>query len=240
MLPPGAVGTVVGGQAVTRQDQYGYVYTSASSSPIFVRVNAGKVRLKGVEAAGAARLSAALTLSANVSSILGTDLATGLPPNLENGIPPTHGFVGLRYQPVGARWWAEAYSHFAATQDRFSSNDLSQARIGGNRTKSEITNFFNNGAVARGLVKNGILVATGEALSQVLTRVLGPDINATVPFMTENPGYATFNLRGGVDFSRHARLAVLVENVFDRNYRLMGSGIDGPGRTVLVRQSVLF
>jgi outer membrane receptor protein involved in Fe transport len=240
VLAPGAVGTVIGGQPIVRQDATGAVYTALSNSPVFVRTNAIRVRLRGAEGAVMVRFTGALTLSANASYVRGVDLDTGLPPGLENGLPPLHGYVGLRYQPRDARYWLEAYSHFAAEQTRFSANDLGQARIGGLRTKQEITSFFNNGAVARGLVQNGVLLATGETLGQVLTRVLGPDLNARVPLYTTNPGYATLNLRGGLRLSSRAALTVVAENLFDRNYRLMGSGIDGAGRSFVIRQSFTF
>ncbi len=240
VLPAGAVGQAIGGQQILRQGSLGEVYTALSSSPVFVRTNAGRVRLRGADIAGTLRIGTGVTLNGNVSSVRGTDLNTGLPPGLENGIPPTHGFVGLRWEHRGARGWLEVYSLFAAAQRRLSGNDLEQARIGGIRTQQEITNFFNNGAVALGLVRNGILVATGETLSQVLTRVLGPDITARVPFMTENPGYFTLNVRGGVRLSRSFAVTVLFENVLDRNYRTMGSGIDGPGRSLVVRNTFGF
>ena len=240
ILPAGSIGQLIGGQPIIRQDPSGAVYTSLSSSPVFVRTNAGRVRLRGAEASLTVRFASAFTLNGNVSSIRGVDLTTGLPPGLENGIPPTHGMVGLRWEPQGSRYWLEGYSYFADAQRRFSSNDLEQARIGGIRTKQEITNFFNNGAVARGLVQGGILLATGETLPQVLTRVLGPDLAARVPFMTQNPGYVTLNARGGVRFSRNANLTILVENLLDRNYRSMGSGVDAPGINLIVRQAFTF
>jgi outer membrane receptor protein involved in Fe transport len=148
--------------------------------------------------------------------------------------------VSLRWEPTNRRYWLEGYSLFAGAQRRLSANDLAQARIGGTRSQSEIANFFHNGAVARGLVSNGILLATGETLSQVLVRVLGPDVTALVPFRTSNAAFATANLRGGIRFSRHAQLTVLVENLFDTNYRTMGSGVDGPGRNLVVRQTLAF
>ncbi|MCX6546338.1 MAG: TonB-dependent receptor [Acidobacteria bacterium] len=240
ILPAGSVGQVIAGQSIIRQDPAGAVYTSLSNSPVFVRTNAGRVRLRGAEASLMVRLGSAFALTGNVSSITGVDPATGLPPGLENGLPPTHGMIGLRWEPPGRRYWVEGYSYFADAQRRLSGNDLEQARIGGIRTQQEVTNFFNNGAVARDLVQGGILLATGETLAQVLTRVLGPDLTARVPFVTRNPGYVTLNIRGGVRFSRRANLTLLVENLLDRNYRTMGSGVDAPGVNLLVRQAFEF
>ena len=51
LLPAGAVGTQVGGQVVTRQEASGAIYTPAASTAVFVRVNGGRVRLRGLDLA---------------------------------------------------------------------------------------------------------------------------------------------------------------------------------------------
>jgi outer membrane receptor protein involved in Fe transport len=240
LLPAGAVGTSVGGQPVIRQDATGAVYTSLSSAPVFVRANAGRVRMRGFEASALVNVTRSLALAANGFYVRGTNPETGLPPSLENGIPPLTGFASVRWSPTGSRYWVEAYTNFADAQRRFSDNDLQQARIGGIRTRDEITNFFNNGAVARGLVRGGVLLPTGETLPQVLRRVLGSDLTARVPLYTKNPGFATFNVRGGWRFGEETRLTLILENVFDRNYRTMGSGVDAPGINAVARVSHSF
>jgi outer membrane receptor protein involved in Fe transport len=239
LLPSGAVGQLVGGQPIIRQDATGAVFTSLSSSAVFVRTNALKVRLRGVESSVAVKLRRDLELNANAFYVRGTDLHTGAPPNLENGIPPMTGFVGVKWEPAGRPWWIELYSNFAAPQRRFSDNDISQARIGGIRTKEEIAAFFNGGAVPRGLVRNGILVPTGETLAQVQLRVLGPGLLPNQLF-TKNPGFALLNLRGGFRIGERSSVTLILENIFDKNYRTMGSGIDGPGTNAAVRYSFSF
>jgi outer membrane receptor protein involved in Fe transport len=239
LLPPGALGTSIGGQPIVRQDASGEVYTSLSNSPVFVRANAGHVRFRGLETSLWVRLARNLSLNANASCVRGTDVETKAPPAVENGIPPFEGFVGLRWEPSN-RYWLEVYSLFADAQRRFSDNDLQQARIGGIRTRDEITNFFNNGAVARGLVRDGILVPTNENLDQVLSRVLGPDLSARVPLFAKNPGYATLNFRGGYQTSERTRVTLILENILDKNYRTMGSGVDSPGITVALSYSIRF
>jgi outer membrane receptor protein involved in Fe transport len=234
LLAQGAVGQTVGGERVVRQDAGGAVYTALSSAPVFVRANAGHIRLRGAEAALTARPARSLTFDANAFYVRGVNRETGRPPSLENGIPPLTGFAGLRWEPTGRRFWVEAYTHFAGAQTRFSDNDFQQARIGGVRTREEITQFFNNGAVARGLVRGGVLLETGETLPQVLRRVLGADLAARVPLYTKNPGFATLNFRGGYRLGEHTRLTFAVENVLDKNYRTMGSGIDSPGTNAFV------
>lgn len=238
ILSPNAVGQLIGGQPIVRQDSTGAVYTALSNSPVFVRANVGRIRLRGAEIQMRLKITKELAINANGFLIRGTDLERGVAPSLENGIPPATGFAGIRWEPFGKRFWVEAYSNFADAQRRLSDNDLQQARIGGIRTRSEIANFFNNGAVARGLVRNGILSATGETLAQIQQRVLGSAQRA--PLYTKNPGFATFNFRGGYRFNDHSSLTFILENIFDKNYRTMGSGIDAPGINAVVRYSYKF
>jgi len=237
LLPQGAAGSLVGGERVTRQDASGAVYTALSAAPVFVRANAGHIRMRGAEGSLTLSLPRSLALNAHAFYVRGVNTETGAPPALENGIPPLTGFAGLRWEPAGGRFWAEAYTHFAGAQTRLSDNDLQQARIGGVRTREEITQFFNNGAAARGLVRGGLLVETGETLPEVLRRVLGPDLSARVPLFNEHPGFATLNLRGGYRLGERTRLTLILENVFDKNYRTMGSGTDAPGTNAVVRFS---
>ncbi len=240
LLPLGATGTTVGGQQVVRQDATGAVYTALSGAPVFVRANAAHIRMTGFEGGAILRLTRSLDLNARGFYVRGTETETGAPPALENGIPPMSGFVSLRWQPTGTRFWLEGYSSLAGAQTRLSDNDLQQARIGGIRTRDEITNFFNHGAVARGLVRDGVLLATGERLPQVLRRVLGSDLSARVPLYLKNPGYATLNMRGGFRIGEGSSVTVILENIFDRNYRTMGSGIDAPGVNAMIRYSHSF
>jgi outer membrane receptor protein involved in Fe transport len=239
LLPQGSVGQLVGGQPIIRQDATGAVFTSLSSSAVFVRTNALKVRMRGVEGSVAMKVRSDLTINANMFYVHGKDLRTGQPPNLENGIPPATGFAGIKWERGGSPAWIELYSSFAAPQRRFSENDISQARIGGIRTREEIAGFFNGGAIARGLVRNGILLATGETLAQVQLRVLGPGLQPNQLF-TKNPGFALLNLRGGFRIGERSSITVILENILDKNYRTMGSGIDGPGTNAAVRYSFSF
>ena len=166
LIAPGAVGSQIGGQPIISQDPSGAVYTALASTPVYVRANSGRVRLTGVEGAASWSLPHNLRAAGNVAYVRGEDLTTGLPPNLENGVPPLHGYAGLTWTP-GTRWWGEVYSQFAARQGRLSANDMAQPRIGATRTASAVRDYFNNGAVAAGLVSNGVLLATGENVNQV-------------------------------------------------------------------------
>src|SRR6185295_17469522 len=74
LLPQGSVGQLVGGQQIIRQDATGAVFTSLSSSAVFVRTNAIKVRMRGVEGSMAVKLNRDLTLNANGFHVHGKDL----------------------------------------------------------------------------------------------------------------------------------------------------------------------
>ncbi|MBI2957156.1 MAG: TonB-dependent receptor, partial [Acidobacteria bacterium] len=228
ILPPGAVGSTLGGQTIINQLPSGAVITAADPRPVLVRANAGAVRLRGLEADWEGELSSSWFARTSFYYLRGKDKDSGLPPDIEGGLPPATGFVSLRWQPLGKRYWVEAYSHLVSLQDRLSSLELADQRIGALRSRASITRFFNNGAVARGLVRNGILLATGETLAEVLDRVLGPGVNEA-PLFTKTPGFATFNLRGGYQVSERSDLIFVLENLLDKNYRWHGSGVDAPG-----------
>lgn len=237
LLPPGAVGQLVGGQVVVRQDPSGAVYTSLSSRPVFVRANGADVLFRGADLSLSARLGAGWSAHGSGFWIRAEEAATGRPPSLENGVPPPSANLRVRWAPPRSRAWAEATLWLAATQSRLSENDLLQPRIGGTRTRTEIADFFPNGAAARGLVAGGVLLATGEILSQVQTRVLGSARSA--PLYTSLPGYSVVGLRGGLRLGPHS-VTLVAENLLDRNYRTMGSGVDGPGFNVQVYCTLRF
>ena len=132
----------------------------------------------------------------------------------------------------------EGYSHLVSYQDRLSSLELADQRIGAERSIASISAFF-NGAVARGLVQNGILLPTGETLAQVLNRVLGPGVDKA-PFFTRSPGFVTVNLRGGYQVSESTDLVIVLENLLDKNYRWHGSGVDAPGFNLQLSYRIRF
>jgi outer membrane receptor protein involved in Fe transport len=54
------------------------------------------------------------------------------------------------------------------------------------------------------------------------------------------PGWFTLNLRGGVKLTEYNQLTVALENLLDRRYREVGSGIDAPGFNAIVSLNNLF
>lgn len=260
ILSPGAVGRQLGSQTITSQNANGAVFVPASTSPVLVQSNFGSTRMKGAEFNIDYRISRDWLLGGNYSQVHAADKATGIAPNLGGGgIPPRFGFVRLKWEPAGKRFWIEASMNAAGRQDRLSSLDLSDRRTGGARTRAQIQNFFRRGACVRGLTSpgptgcgsaGGTLLATGETLAQVQNRVLpiGATINGVfvvnndtaVPLFSAIPGYALFNIRGGYRFGENQMLMIDLENIADRSYRAPGWGIDGPGRNLVVRYQYRF
>lgn len=248
ILPPGAVGLFLAEQQIVEQRQNGVVFVGASSAPVLLRANFTDARISGLEYELEARLSHKWTFAGNFTYIRAKDKATGLPPNIEGGTPPPTGFLRLRYQP-STRYWIEAYSTLAARQERLSTLDLSDRRTGATRSRNDIRDFFRRGACVRGLVAPGpdgrcgtndetILIATGETLAQVQTRVLGTANSA--PLFPYLPGYGLFNLRGGFRLNDRSQITLDFENIGDKSYRGPSWGIDGPGRSISARYQYKF
>jgi hemoglobin/transferrin/lactoferrin receptor protein len=249
ILPPGAVGQRLGSQVIESQNANGAVFVPLSSSPVLVQANFGGTRLYGLEYSLNVRLTTAWSFGGSYSFVHAEERGAGAPPNLGGGgIPPKIGFLRLRYQPAGARYWVEAYSTLAGRQDRLSTLDLSDRRTGAARSRANIQNFFRRGACVRGLTTpgsngqcgsaGGTLIATGETLAEVQNRVLGSADSA--PLFPAIPGYGLFSLRGGVQLNDINEITVDFENIGDKSHRLPGWGIDGPGRSVTVRYRYRF
>jgi hemoglobin/transferrin/lactoferrin receptor protein len=252
ILPQGSVGRFLGDQQINFQDPVrGWVAVPLSSgSPVLIRANFTDARIWGLEYTLDTRLHRDWTFGGNFTYIRAKDKATGLPPNIEGGTPPPIGFLRLRYEPNGKRFWLEGYSTLADRQSRLSSLDLADRRTGATRSSGQIANFFRRGACVRGLVAPGpdgrcatgdetILIPTGETLAQVQTRVLGSPTAPAQPLFTYLPGYGLINLRGGYRFEK-SEISFDFENITDKNYRGPSWGIEGPGRSITGRYKLRF
>jgi outer membrane receptor protein involved in Fe transport len=232
LLPQGAVGLQLGEQRVARQLPSGAVFVPGSASPVLARANFSGARLRGLEHSFRARFGSRWSAGWNVNAFRAGAGGTGLPPDMEPGVPPMTFSPTLRWTR-SRRLWIEAYGTAAWRQARLSSLALSDRRIGNPRSRANIQSYFNNGATARGLVVNGILRPTGETLAQVQNRVLGSANSA--PQFSAIPGFAVWGLRSGVQLSERADIVIDATNLFDKNYRGIGWGVDGPGRGLATR-----
>jgi len=251
ILPASADKQFLGDQQIT-VGANGVVFVPISTAPVLVRSNFTSAKIYGVESEVEARITRELLFKGNYTYIRAADKATGLPPNIEGGTPPPTGFLSLKYSPAGKKFWVEGYTTLAAKQDRLSSLDLSDRRTGAPRSRSQIANFIRRGACVRGLTVNTsgtgcgatannpnyILLATGENISQVQTRVLGAaDSNF---LFTSLPSYALFNVRAGFNINEKSQFFVAFENIFDNFHRNPSWGIDGAGRNLTVQYRYKF
>lgn len=259
ILPPGAIGKFLGSEQIVSQNSRGWVSVAAApTSPVLVRVNYGAARFNGVEFNSQARLSNQFSARANFTYVRAHSLLNGLPPNIEGGVPNTAGFLSLRYQPR-SRFYLEAYSTLTGRQRRLSSLDLSDRRTGAARSRAAIQNFFRRGACVHGLTTpgtggcntaGGILIPTGETLTQVQNRLLPigatingvtvVDNNSNVPLFTAVPGYGLVGVRGAVRFGERSEILFDFENIGDKQYRGISWGIDGAGRGLTLRYRYKF
>jgi outer membrane receptor protein involved in Fe transport len=239
ILPAGSVGRLLGSDVITSQNANGAVFVAASANPVLVRANFSAARLFGIEFEAEGRITNSLSARGNFTYIHAEDKVTGLPPNIEGGTPPPTAFLSLRY--ARSRYWIEGYSTIADKQDRFSSLDLGDRRTGASRSQAQIESYFRRGACVYGLTRNATgtcnanvntytLVSTGENITRVLARVLGPG-NPTTPLFTSLPSYATVNLRGGFTINEKTSMFFAFENILDKFYRNPSWGIDGAGRS---------
>ena len=240
ILPPGAVGQKLGSETITMQQPNGVVFVDVASTPVLVRANFGENQIWGIEHTFDLKVAADWTFESILTYVHTQD---------KNGTPAPDGWLKLRYAPASRRFWIEPYMHAAYRQTRLSSIDLADRRTGARRTPDSIAAFFQNGAAARGLVDRGpdgefgtaddFLIATGETLSQIQRRVLGPDLEPSALFPVV-PGYVTINVRGGIKLAEKHDLLIEFENIADRNYRGVDWGVDGPGRGVYMKYNVRF
>ncbi len=249
ILPQGAVGLTLGDEVITSQDANGVVYVGASSNPVLVRANFDDARIYGIEYELETQLATEWSLEGGFTYLYAKDMRTGLSPNIEGGTPAPYGYLNLKYSPAKKSFWVEPYIFGATRQDRLSTLDLEDRRTGATRSSTSITNFFRNGATARGLVGPGsdgvlgssddILLATGETLPQIIGRVLGPNRTAD-PLFDHLPGYVVFNVRVGFRLGEKNEFLVDFQNISDENYRGISWGLDAPGRGVYVRYLTRF
>lgn len=233
VFPTNVVGQVIYGYTVVSQDGNGLAYIAQDIRPIGTSVNVDRSRVKGLEADGHVKINEAWDAFGYFSMSTGHLLATGEP--MRRMSPP---MGGGRVRWSSDRIWAEGTVTFARPQTRLNSGDLTDARIGATRTRTSIASYFNGTATDLGLVQNGILLETGETLTQVQNRVLGSATSA--PMFTEGAGFVVYGARAGFRLHRQLDVTVIGENITDRNYRLYGSGVDAAGLNVVARTTFRF
>ena len=249
ILPQGAVGRLIGSEVITSQQPNGVVFVGLSSAPVLIRANQENSRIFGIEHEAKVKVSDSIALRTSATYLRAELTETGAPPNIEGGTPNPDAWIALRWTHKTKPFYVEPYAHLAAEQKRLSTLDLGDRRTGSSRSRSSITAFFNNGAKARGYTSAGAdgrfgtaddtLIATGETLAQIITRVLGPS-GATNSLYPTVHGYKVLGIRAGWTIRKRHQITVDVENLTDENYRGPSWGMDAAGRNVFARYSVKF
>jgi outer membrane receptor protein involved in Fe transport len=255
LFPVGAPPGMLAGVPVTpiaptaAQREQGVVSVAAASDPRAVKafVNEGRARYYGLDARLRYRASPRWSADANYSYLVGRELDPSRP---VRRLPPQQGHLAVRYQPGGFVSWVEASAMFGGPQERLSGGDSTDERIGAARRRSDITDFFQGGLIS-GFILPGadgqagtaddLFGPTGETVAAIRDRVLpiGATINGVtvvddatrVPLYTRTPGFASVSLRAGLTITGHLDATLAITNVFDRSYRVHGSGVDAPGRS---------
>jgi len=225
IVPGNVVGDTIGGQTIVAQDDAGRIYVAIDPDPVVSRANISRSRVWGIEWLLEREINDAMLFIFKGGVQRGRDLDTDF---WARKIAPDHFDLILRWNQSSGRLFLEGVFIGMLAQHRFNPADYEDTRIGAFRDADSIATYFNNGAVDLGVVQDGVLLVTGETLPEVQQRVLGPDLQGN-PLFDETPAWWTVSLRGGFNINASNELTFSVNNIFDRNYRLHGSGFDAPG-----------
>ena len=227
LFPAGAVPATLAGLPMTviaptpGQRSQGVVTVATQFDPRAVKafVNDGASRYYGVETVVRTRWGSGWTVEGNYSYLVGRDLN----PNRNiRRLPPQQGWVGLTR--ARSRYWWRASAVFAGAQRRLSGGDVDDERIGGARSRNDIAAFV-----------AGARYGGRETVRQIQDRVLpGVADGVRVAMYGSTAGWVTGNVQAGWTVTDQWSLVGGVFNVFDRNYRVHGSGVDAPGVNAFV------
>ena len=245
LFPEGQAPATLYGMAVSplpqtsAQRAAGVVTVANAADPRSIKafVNDGRARYYG----GEATLKHELTRKWAAESYVSFLNARTLDPNrVIRRLPPVMGGLSLR----GYLWrgmWMQVAAQAAAPQDRLNPADYDDERIGASRRRADIATFFTSAAAAP-FIRGSVFQPTGETLRQIQDRVLplGAVINGVaiandqsrVPMLDRTAGWTTLNLNFGVPLGERLTVRGGVANIFDSNYRVHGSGVDGAGRNL--------
>ena len=253
LFPVGKVPAAVAGIPVTPLPQSAAqkaegtvaVYTPYGPRGVHTPVNDGQTRYYGIDSRVRYAISPRWSLEGAYSYMVGRDLYPNRP---TRRLPPQAGIATLRYLPSSRHFWFQTDLRFSGPQVRLNGGDIDDDRIGASRRRSDIASFFRGSYVAPylgpgpdGKLGNAddIFTPTNETLLQIQNRVLpiGSVINGVlvtgdgtrVPLYTQSDGWWTLEFSGGKPLTERLSVNFGVANIFDQNYRAIGSGVDNPG-----------
>ncbi len=230
------VGQTIGAQTILAQDSEGRIFVGDDPDPVVSRANIGRVRVWGLELLAQKSWGVHWLATLKASMQRGNELDTGF---FARRIAPDNLTAVARWRSASGRLSIEALVKGARPQTRLNPGDLEDARIGAFRDADDITDFYANQGPRLGLVADGILLATGETLDQVIERVLGAG-RTGAPLFTSTPGWVTLGIRGSYALADTQTLMFALSNLTDTNYRMHGSGFDAMGINLSLAYSVSF
>ena len=230
------VGETIAGETIVAQDTAGRIFVASDPDPVVSRANIGRLRVWGVEMLAQKSWGTHWLATLKASVQRGTELDTGF---FARRIAPDNITAVARWRSSSGRLSIEALLKGARPQRRLNPGDLEDSRIGAYRDLDDITEFFSNQGPQLGLVADGVLLATGETLDQVIDRVLGTS-RTGAPLFTSTPGWMTLGLRGTYALADTQTMMFALSNITDTNYRMHGSGFDAMGINLSLAYSVSF
>ena len=195
--------------------------TVIGGAQVLARTNFGRTRMLGYETSGNVRATDSISIWGNASHSSGRNITNGDYLGFEGGIPPTQGWLGLRWEPVAGRAWFEVYGQIVDKQDRITgiplalggrfsgpaSADAVDARIGAYRTRAQIASYRQ----FHGIPLDGDRLPDSRRIAPI------GEIADTLMYRN-TPGFATLNFRGGLKLSENHSVNLLLENALDKNY----------------------
>ncbi|MBL8179933.1 MAG: TonB-dependent receptor [Bryobacterales bacterium] len=226
--------TPIAPTAAQRAQSVQPVATAFDPRAIKAFVNDGQTRYYGTELLTRVLVSRHWRAETSYSFLAGRDL---FPNRIVRRLPPQSGMASLRHE---GKWWFEARATAAGAQRRLSGGDIDDERIGASRRRQDIADFFNGSRIAPHIV-NGVFGITGETLQQIQDRVLPGVADTTrVALYNGTAGWVSFDIQGGLPIGERWRVGAGIGNLFDKNYRLHGSGLDSPGWNAFANMRFLF
>ncbi len=232
------------------------VATALSARSLKTTVNDGHSKYYGVNSLFSYAVTSRWRVQGNYTFLAGRDLYPNRP---ASRLPPQQGMISVWYAPPWRELWLELRSRFAGHQSHLSGGDIDDDRVGASRRRSDIASFFRSGNVI-GYIQPGadgrlgtsddVFSPTGETLRNIQDRVLpiGAVVNGVrvvddstrVPLHLKAAGWWSLELSGGIPIGERTSLHFGLGNLLDRNYRVLGSGVDAPGLNAFLGLRYLF
>jgi len=235
LFPAGSVPASIAGLIVTpipqtpQQRAAGLVTVASAIDPRALKafVNFGRSRYYGTESSGEIRLANGWSLRGSWSYLHGRQLDPNRP---VRRLPPQQGSGALLWNPAGKRYWAELRTFWNGPQTRLSGGDLDDERMGAGRSRRDIASFFGSPTALP-------LTPVGETLAAIQSRVLPGVTSDTqrVPLYGRLGGWMRVDVATGFRLGEKTTVLAGIDNLLDRNYRTLGSGVDGPGFNATLR-----